>query len=203
MGVAKLNTGGVNQGFCGAAIVSERNLVGVFCHFIRCIDLTAFSPLRSTMVEQQLHPYFSLTYEGQAKVTFTCKQRYITLHFKDSDECKKFYRRVNGCLGNLDPQTTTSNAVSKILLDNPGIPDPALAATIKEAEQMRDASKKKTDYLADGLADIIAQARQESAKAQEGRANRKFFVIFFVFFSFFLISFKRCCCCWCSKKKII
>ena len=178
MGVAKLFVGGVNQGFCGASIVSERNLVGVFCHFIRCIDLNAFSPLQSTMVEQQLHPSFSLSYEGQAKLTFTCKQRYITLHFKDNDECKKFYRKVNGCLGNLDPQTTTSNAVSKIKVDDPGIPDPALASTIKQAELQRAASQpKKSAYLADGLADIIARAREESASAQQGRDKSKYLFV--------------------------
>jgi len=125
------------------------------------------------MVEAQLHPSFSFTYEGQAKVTFTCKQRYITLHFKDNDECKKFYRKVQGCLSNLDPQTTTSNAVSKIKVDNPGIADPALANTIRQAELQRAASQpKKGEYLADGLADIIAKAREESAAAQQGRNKR-------------------------------
>lgn len=175
MGVAKLKTGGINQGFCGASIVSERNLVGVYCHFIRCIDLSAFSPLQSTMVEQQLHPQFSVTYEGSAQLTFSCKQRYISLHFKDHEECKKFYRRTQGCLNNLDKQTTAGNAVSKLKVDNPGIADPNLATTIREAELQRAASKgvdKNKGFLADGLADIIAKAQEESASAKQHRQKR-------------------------------
>lgn len=175
MGVAKLHTGGVNQGFCGAVICSEQNMVGIFCHFIRCIDLNAFIPLQSTMLEQQLHPHCSVSYEGDAKLAFNCNQRRIILHFKDLAECKKFYKRVQDCLGDLDPQTSAANAVSKLKLDNPGVPDPQLAAKIEMAQRERSASqpmKSNDGFLADGLSDIIEQARRESEAAKKERNTR-------------------------------
>jgi len=171
--VASLTVGGASQGFCGASISSERNLKGINCHFIRCIDLSAFLPTQSIMIEQQLHPNFTLTYEGEARLTFACETRYINLHFKDKSECTKFYRKVQGCLQNLDSQTTPSNSSSKILVDNVGIADPELATAIEAAEAARE-QKPITNggFLADGLADIIAQARAESANAQQNRAQR-------------------------------
>jgi hypothetical protein len=98
MGMIRLYTGGVNQGWAGAAIVSERNLQGVTCHSIRCIDMNAFSPINSTMVEQQLYPNFNFSVHGSGDVRFPCAGRQVVLQWKDDHECEKFKKKFRGKL---------------------------------------------------------------------------------------------------------
>ena len=173
MGIAKLIVGGANQGFCGASIVSEINFEGVRCHFIRCIDLNAFNPLQSTFVEQQLYPGFHFTRLADAHTNFHCKSRQIHLHWKDIEECDKFVRKVHGCLLNIAPQTTAGNSVSKITCEDAGTIDPALADAIQYAESLRPQKVDKNGgFLADGLADIIAQARAEASASKNERNMR-------------------------------
>jgi len=172
MGIAKLTTGGVSQGFCGAAVVSERNMQGVMVHFIRCIDLNAFTPIMANMLEQQIYPGLNVGVISRNTLSFPCAGRLCYLQFRDDHECDKFTQKYQGCLSSVN-RGTGSKIVSKIFTDQKGTEDPKLMATIRAAEQARgQVQPVKGAFLAEGLADIIEQARSESSKANEEREKR-------------------------------
>jgi hypothetical protein len=96
MGSARLKIASKDYGICGAAIVSELNLQGVMSHFIRVIDLNAFTPYVATMVEQQLFPGFAISKQGEDVVCFPCEGRQITASFKEHSDCVKFCNKIRG-----------------------------------------------------------------------------------------------------------
>jgi hypothetical protein len=71
-------------------------------------------------------------------------------------------------MSNLHRQVTQENAISKLDVESPPIADHQLAATIRAAEQQRTPSSGGA-FLADGLADAISKAREESLQAKANR----------------------------------
>ena len=186
MAMVKLHLGGSDIGFCGASLISEVNLRGVKCHIIRCINLHAFSPYKSTLFEQQLYPrLMRKSKEEENKILFVCLKKPVILNFKDPLECKKFYLKMTNILSELDSQEdcelNCENSIAKINVENKGVEDPLLAESIERT--CKKNKIEKVPLVADGLADLISVARKQSIIAQhQSPFFKKISAFFFLIF---------------------
>lgn len=119
MGVVQLSVGGRQRGKYGAAAVTETNLQNIVCHYVRIVDLEAFTPVRpsplpfrrrrssirgltvrqylATVIEQQLYSgmLYQVNPQRAQQHNFSLNSSAgIVMSFADLEEAQKFHSKI-------------------------------------------------------------------------------------------------------------
>lgn len=136
LGAVHILLNGMNKGRYGVAVLTETNMQNIVCHFIRAVDLHAFSPIRAIVFEQQL--YMGMVYspnpQRPSEHSFNLKDANIILRFESLEESQRFYSNVQRLFERENEMVPPEDAIAHNNFNYQRL-DPNLQEAIKTAEK--------------------------------------------------------------------